>query len=108
METEQLSLDEAEVASRRLRAAGKTISNESLLQEVLERDAFVASKKSRKERQKLEQAILRSTLVDESKTESLPFQVVELDDVESMAEVKSQYEDIEVWDYDQLREEYGF
>ncbi|MBD1215647.1 hypothetical protein PN480_20465 [Dolichospermum circinale CS-1225] len=59
--TEQLSLDEAEAASRRLRNLGKTISNQALLQEALERDGLVANKKSRKDRQKLEQEILRST-----------------------------------------------
>ncbi|MBD2495472.1 Mu transposase C-terminal domain-containing protein [Nostoc sp. FACHB-280] len=107
LETEQLSLDEAEAASSRLRTAGKTISNQSLLQEVIERDALVASKKSRKERQKLEQAVLRSAGVDESKTESLSSQVVEPDDVEYTATAQSQYEEIEVWDYEQLREEYG-
>ncbi len=56
--TEQLSLDEAEAASRRLRNLGKTISNQALLQEALERDGLVANKKSRKDRQ---QEILRST-----------------------------------------------
>jgi putative transposase len=106
LETEQLSLDEAEAASRRLRSAGKTISNQSLLQEVIERDALVTSKKSRKERQKLEQAVLRSAGVDESRNESFS-QVVEPDDVESTATAQSQYEEIEVWDYEQLREEYG-
>ncbi len=108
LETEQLALDEAEAASRRLRTAGKTISNQSLLQEVIDRDALVATKKSRKERQKLEQAVLRSAAVDESNRESLPSQVVEPDEVESQETVHSQYEDIEVWDYEQLREEYGF
>lgn len=107
LETEQLALDEAEAASRRLRTAGKTISNQSLLQEVVDRDALVATKKSRKERQKLEQAVLRSAGVDESKTESLSSQVVEPDEVESTETVNSQYEDMEVWDYEQLREEYG-
>jgi putative transposase len=77
LETEQLALDEALAASRRLRTAGKTITNQSLLQEVLDRDALVATKKSRKERQKLEQKVLRSASVDESKTEFLPDQVVE-------------------------------
>ncbi|MEH2172547.1 MAG: transposase [Nostoc sp.] len=107
LETEQLALDEALAASRRLRTAGKTISNQSLLQEVVDRDALVASKKSRKERQKLEQAVLRSAAVDESKTESLPSEIIEPDEVESIETVHSQYEDIEVWDYEQLREEYG-
>lgn len=91
LETEQLALDEAEAASRRLRTAGKTISNQSLLQEVVDRDALVATKKSRKERQKLEQAVLRSAGVDESKTESLSSQVVELDEVESTTRVNASY-----------------
>ncbi|MEH2247605.1 hypothetical protein [Nostoc sp.] len=78
------------------------------MQEVVDCDALVATKKSRKERQKLEQAVLRSAAVDESKTESLPSQVVEPDEVESTETVHSQYEDVEVWDYEQLREEYGF
>ena len=107
LETEQLALDEALAASRRLRTAGKNISNQSLLQEVVDRDALVATKKSRKELQKLEQAVLRSVALDESKTESLPSQTVEPDEVESTETVYSQYEDIEVWDYEQLREEYG-
>lgn len=46
-------------------------------------------------------------MVDESKTESLSSQVVEPDEVESTAMAQSQYEEIEVWDYEQLREEYG-
>jgi len=108
LETEQLSLDEAEAASRRLRNAGKTVSNQALLQEVLERDAMVANKKSRKERQKLEQAILRSAAVNESKTESLASSVMEAEEVESTTEVQSSSSELEVWDYEQLREEYGF
>ncbi|MBW4607732.1 MAG: Mu transposase C-terminal domain-containing protein [Hassallia sp. WJT32-NPBG1] len=107
LETEQLALDEALAASRRLRTAGKNISNQSLLQEVVDRDALVATKKSRKELQKLEQAVLRSVALDESKTESLPSQTVEPDEVESTETVYSQYEEMEVWDYEQLREEYG-
>ena len=77
------------------------------MHEVLERDALVATKKNRKERQKLEHAVLRSAAVDESKTESLPSEIIEPDEVESTETVHSQYEDIEVWDYEQLREEYG-
>lgn len=54
LEAEQLSYEEAKASSKRLRAVGKAISNDSILQEALERDALV-QKKSRKERQKEEQ-----------------------------------------------------
>ena len=58
LETEQLSYEEAKAGSKRLRASGKSISNESILQEVLERDALVA-KKSRKQIQKAEQLLAK-------------------------------------------------
>jgi len=59
LETEQLSYEEAKASSRRLREKGKTISNEAILQEALERDV-ATSKKNRKQRQKEEQELLRS------------------------------------------------
>lgn len=59
LETEQLSYEEAKAGSRRLRAAGKTVSNEGILQESLARDAFL-KKKTRKQRQKEEQGLMRS------------------------------------------------
>ncbi len=49
----------------------------------------------------------RATAVDESKAESKSSQIVEPDEVESTAEAQSQSEELEVWDYEQLREEYG-
>lgn len=60
LETEQLTLEEAKASSRRIRQAGKSLSNEAILQEALERDAVVAKKKSRKDRQKEEQKLVRS------------------------------------------------
>jgi len=59
LETESLSFEEAKASSKRLRAAGKTLSNEALLQEAVERDAL-ANKKNRKQRQKEEQKLIRS------------------------------------------------
>jgi len=56
LETEQLSLDEAKASSRRIREAGKTVSNRSILAEVRDRDTFGTRKKSKKERHKEEQA----------------------------------------------------
>ncbi|NJL41948.1 MAG: DDE-type integrase/transposase/recombinase [Leptolyngbyaceae cyanobacterium SM1_4_3] len=60
LETEQLSFEEAKASSRRLRAIGKTLSNQAIHQEVLERDALTSKKKNRKQRQKEEQKMVRS------------------------------------------------
>lgn len=59
LETEQLSYEEAKASSKRLREAGKAISNESILQESIERDALLA-KKNRKQRRKAEQAVVKA------------------------------------------------
>ncbi len=100
LETEQLSLDEAKASAKRLRNAGKTISNQSILQEVIEREAL-GSKKSRKQRQKAEQAY---------KQEQNPsvVETVELIEPEGETSTQTEVDDIEVWDYDQLREYYGW
>ncbi len=44
LETEQLSLDEAKASSRKIREAGKALSNRSILAEVRDRDTFVSKK----------------------------------------------------------------
>lgn len=59
LETEQLSLDEAKAMSRKIRQAGKMISNRSMLAEVRDRETFVTQKKTKKERQKAEQAVVQ-------------------------------------------------
>ncbi len=57
LETEQISLEEAKAASRRIRNTGKQISNKSILAEVRDRDIFIKQKKkTQKERKKEEQA----------------------------------------------------
>ncbi len=56
LETEELSLDEAKASSRKVRSAGKAVSNRSILAEVRERETFSTPKKTKKERQKVEQA----------------------------------------------------
>ena len=54
-----LPLDEAKASIRKVREAGKTISNRSILNEIRDRDLFTPpDKKTRKERQKEEQAQL--------------------------------------------------
>jgi putative transposase len=98
LETEQLSLDEAKASAKKLRSAGKTISNQSILQEVIEREALV-EKKSRKQRQKAEQAY---------KQEKQPSIIETVEAVEPETLTQTEVDDIEVWDYDQLRDDYGW
>jgi putative transposase len=103
LETEQLSLDEAKASARRLRDAGKTINNQAILQETIEREALIEknSKKSRKQRQKAEQAY---------KEKAKPSVADKMQSLESETEISPQTEvdNIEVWDYDQLRDDYGW
>lgn len=105
LETESISLDEAKSTSRRLRKAGKTISNPSILEEVRDRDIFVAEKqKNRKARQKAEQNRLPSRATTQS---------VELEAMEPEVIVEPPMDDEssdvpEVLDYEQLRDDFGW
>lgn len=72
LETEQLSYEEAKASSKRLREAGKAISNESILQESIERDALLA-KKNRKQRRKAEQAVVKAQKLPEMIPEPTDF-----------------------------------
>ncbi len=101
LRTEELSLDEAKASSRKVREAGKTISNRSILAEVRDRETFTTQKRTKKERQKLEQAELKQA------KQPLPIEVseeVEVTTNESQAEAEMP----EVFDYEQMQEDYGF
>ena len=101
LETEQLSLDEAKATSRKVREAGKTISNHSILAEVRDRETFTTQKKTKKERQKAEQAELKEA------KQALPVEVEE--EVETVSNrSEPEYQMPEVFDYEQMREDYGF
>ncbi len=97
LETEQLALDEAKASAKRLREQGKNLSNESILQEVIEREATV-KKKTRKQRQKEEQ----------SYKETPPLHITEEIQETEETETTSHTSDIEVWDYEQMKEDYGW
>ena len=100
LETEQLALDEAKASIRRIREAGKTVSNRSILAEVQERETFLTQKKTKKERQKEEQAEVRKV------KPQLP---VEPEEIE-VASIQNEAEPgmPEVFDYDQMRADYGW
>ncbi|WGV24645.1 Mu transposase C-terminal domain-containing protein [Halotia branconii] len=100
LETEQLSLDEAKASSRKIREAGKTISNRSILAEVRERETSVNQKPTKNERQKAEQIELKK-----AKQPSL----VEVEQLEvASPQTQEESEMPEVFDYEQMREDYGF
>jgi putative transposase len=104
LETEQLSVDDAKASAKRLRAAGKTISNQSLLQETIEREVQAERTKSRKQRQKEEQRYKRSpsaAVTVEVESEQLEIESSNETDTNSVSA------DIEVWDYDEMREGWG-
>ena len=97
LETEQISYEEAKASSKRLRAKGKTISNESILQETVERDALVA-KKSRKQRQKEEQMLAKPSMAPEPEP-----MVADLDQEEPIDEVALDFDAFEPIDFDDIR-----
>ncbi|MEH1796058.1 Mu transposase C-terminal domain-containing protein [Nostoc sp.] len=101
LETEQLSLDEAKAMSRRIRQAGKEISNRSILAEVRDRDTFVTQKKTKKERHKEEQSVMQKA------KQPLPLEPEEEVEV-AFTESEAEYQMPEVFDYEQMREDYGF
>ncbi len=100
LETEQLSYEDAKASSRRLRKAGRTLKNESILQESIERDALL-KKKSRKQRQKEEQTLVRSRQKPKPQQSSVEPEVVQVEsDIE---EVSLDMELFEPIDCDELR-----
>jgi putative transposase len=106
LETERLSLEEAKASSQRIRKAGKALSNESILLEVVERDALVSStttKHTRKQRQRAEQRLLKP--LPELPVEELESPILET--VESELGMDSDLDDdFEPIDFDELRGEW--
>jgi putative transposase len=100
LETEQLALDEAQASSRKIREAGKTISNRSILAEVQERETFLTQKKTKKERQKEEQIELKKA----QKPISIEPEEIQEEPIAESSEVET----LEVFDYEQMREDYGW
>ena len=104
LETETISHDEAKASSRKVRDAGKTISNRSILNEIRDRDLFtLPDKKTRKERQKEEQAELL--------TQKRNSQAEAFDEMEKAQEAIPETREtpkVEVLDYEDLLDDYGF
>jgi putative transposase len=103
LETEQLSYEEAKASSKRLRTAGKAISNESILQESVERDALLA-KKTRKQRRKAEQVSVQTQKLQEtaSALPDLPDEAAEVEE-ELELDVALDLDAFEPIDFDDIR-----
>lgn len=99
LETETLSLDEAKLTSQKLRHTGKQLTNRSILAEISDRQIF-SSLPTKKERQKQEQAELKKA------QKPIPIKPEEIQQ-ELIAE-SSEVEPVEVFDYEQMREDYGW
>lgn len=100
LETEQMSLDEAKASSRKIRETGKTVSNRSILAAVRDRETFLSQKKTKKERQKVEQA--------EVQRAKQPLSVEPEETEEASIPNQAEPEMPDVFDYEQMREDYGF
>ena len=104
LETESIALDEAKASSRKVREAGKTISNRSILNEIRDRDLFTPpDKKTRKQRQKEEQAQLPNQ-VKTTQTDAFD----EIDEEDELIPATRETPKVEVLDYEDLLDDYGF
>ena len=101
LETENLSFDDAKASTKRLRKQAKTLSNEAILQEVIERETTV-KKQTRKQRQKKEQSYKQklSTITNEQETQ--------MDEQFINETLDSDIEKIEVWDLEEMKDDYGW
>lgn len=96
LESEQLSLDEAKDMSRDIRKAGKAVNSQSMLDEMHDREAGVEQKKkTRRDRQKEEQAAIQTS----------PSPVKSMNTAEIQPEAQSPTEielpTYEIWDFDE-------
>ncbi len=104
LETEIISLDEARAVSRKIIKAGKSISNRSILNEIRDRDLFTSpDKKTRKDRQKEEQAELT---VQQKFGVAKAFD--EIDEEKEVTPPIKKTPKVKVLDYEDLIDDYGF
>jgi putative transposase len=132
LETEQLSVDEAKASAKRVRSAGKSITNKAILYDVIDRsiDREATIKPSRKQRQENEQAYKKSATVtktiEEIQTDNLKIEAAELpaiavreasqregssatnEQASDPVVSSSSIDDMEVWDYEKMRDDYGW
>ncbi|WP_432813325.1 Mu transposase C-terminal domain-containing protein [Pantanalinema sp. GBBB05] len=111
LEGEKISLDEARDMSRSIREAGKAVNHNSMLDEARDREAFLEQKKkTRRDRQKEEQATIRPPhspikSIDSTETQpsSSPVKSSDSDITQSLTSTESKVEIpvFEIWDFDE-------
>lgn len=99
LENEQLSLEEAKANSKSIREAGKAVDNQSMLDEIHDREAFLdQKKKSRRDRRKDEQAAIqpasKPTKPAKADETQMPSEAIVS---ESIVEIPQ----FEIWDFDE-------
>lgn len=97
LETEQFSLYEAKASSRKVRQRGQTLTNLSIGEEVKSKDVFVSEKKTKKERQKEEQAKLFTPEITPE-----PQEEKDIEPVTAIDEIPQ----VDVMDYEELNDDY--
>jgi len=100
LETESLSYAEAQAMSRRLRQAGRSLSNASILNEVRSRDQEVEEQRRRGRLRPRR----NPTVVAESVVE--PVSITAPIEVEEEENPAIEVPDVRVFDYDAMREEF--
>ena len=105
LETEMLSYAEAQAMSRRLRQAGKTISNQSMFEEVRSRDRDIEDQQRRKTKRSTQSATPKKTskVIAPISPESSPTAAIESEDE---APVAITVPDVRVYDYEALKQEF--
>ncbi len=108
LETEMLSYAEAQAMSRRLREAGKTISNQSMFDEVRSRDQDIEEQQRRKSRRS-RQEIAPVTPPESNAKRGASNSTSSVEEVESEAEAAPPIvvPDVRVIDYEAAKEESG-
>lgn len=102
LESESLSLTDAKASAKRVRDAGKNLSNRSVLREVEDRSNF-SQKKTKKQRQKEEQERVKPSIPS-----PVLKQETELEDESILSSSFSDDDLVEIIDYEQLQEDFDF
>jgi len=118
LETESLSLAEAQAISRRVRAAGKLVTNQSVLTEVRERDNTISQIRQQKQQKQTvselpsDEALLSSQSVPvcdrvEAELDS-DANVRSTDNPSDLSDPEViEVPEVRVWDYEELKRNYG-
>ena len=103
MEGEKLSQREAKAVSKRIRRAGKEISNESMLAELRDRTAAIEQTKS--QTKKARKQAENQRLYPPAQEPQEPQEAVELKETE-ISTPKPEIKKYKVWDYEDLMEDW--